>query len=373
MKKPFIYGAIVSGDNFTDRVKETKRLKLNFENGMNTIIISPRRMGKTSLVEKVRSEFSNDSIKIVYMDIYDCRSEYDFLNRFASTILKATAGSMDRALSTVKEFLTRVTPTIRYSLDPLQEFSLSLGITPENYQPEDILNLPETIAVKKNIHIVVCIDEFQQIGEFTDSLNVQKRMRGMWQHQKNTTYCMFGSKKHLMTNLFQNSRMPFYKFGEMMFLDKIPDEDWIEYICARFEQGGKKISQDFAKRICQTVRGFSSYVQELAWNVYADTNEEVTEENFNNGCSELLKQNSTLFLTKIEKLTAPQMNFLKAMSYGNYSNFCSKNILSQYNLGSKSNIARIKKALIENELIEAEGDKVKFADPVFELWMKFHL
>ena len=84
MKKAFVYGMSVEGENFTDRVKETKRLKLDFENGINVILVSPRRMGKSSIVKKVKSEINNPLIKVVYMDIYDCRSEYDFYNRFAS-------------------------------------------------------------------------------------------------------------------------------------------------------------------------------------------------------------------------------------------------------------------------------------------------
>ena len=75
MDKPFIYGMSVEGNNFTDREKETRRLKKDFENGINVILISPRRMGKTSLVKKVRSEIDNPGIKVVMMDIYDCRSE----------------------------------------------------------------------------------------------------------------------------------------------------------------------------------------------------------------------------------------------------------------------------------------------------------
>ena len=98
------------------------------------------------------------------------------------------------------------------------EISLSLGITPQNYQPEEILQLPEMIAQEQGVHLVVCIDEFQQIGEFNNSLVVQKRLRGVWQHQRNVSYCLFGSKKHLMMKLFQNRRMPFYQFGELRFV-----------------------------------------------------------------------------------------------------------------------------------------------------------
>ena len=65
MGKAFVYGMSVGGDNFTDRIEETKRIKLDFENGINVILISPRRMGKTSLIKKVISEMDSPEIKVV--------------------------------------------------------------------------------------------------------------------------------------------------------------------------------------------------------------------------------------------------------------------------------------------------------------------
>ena len=76
MDKPFVYGMSVEGENFTDRIRETARLKKDLENGMNVILMSPRRMGKTSLVKKVRSEISDPKVKVVLMDIYDCRNAF---------------------------------------------------------------------------------------------------------------------------------------------------------------------------------------------------------------------------------------------------------------------------------------------------------
>lgn len=174
MKKTFIYGVAVEGTNFTDRKKETRRLKQDFENGQNVILISPRRMGKTSLVRKVQTLVDKD-IVTVYMDIYDCRNEYEFYNKFAAELLKQTAGKAEAVMKNIKEFLVRLSPTISFGLDPNNEFSLSLGITSKNYSPEEILQLPERMAEKMGKHIVVCIDEFQQIGEFPDSLKVQKK------------------------------------------------------------------------------------------------------------------------------------------------------------------------------------------------------
>ena len=65
MDRSFVYGMFVDGNNFTDRVKETKRLKMDFEHGMNVILISPRRMGKTSLVKHVQGLIDEELVKVV--------------------------------------------------------------------------------------------------------------------------------------------------------------------------------------------------------------------------------------------------------------------------------------------------------------------
>lgn len=370
MDRAFVYGMSVEGENFTDRVKETKRLKLDFENGINVILVSPRRMGKSSIVKRVKSEMTNPGLKIVLMDIYDCRSEYDFYNRFASAIIKETSTKTEQILENIKRFLVRLTPKISFSPEPMSEVSLSLGITPQNYQPEEILQLPEMIAQEQGVHLVVCIDEFQQIGEFSDSLAVQKRLRGVWQHQRNVSYCLFGSKKHLMTRLFQNRKMPFYQFGETMFLDKIPTSDWIAYICSRFVKQGKQISEELAQKICETVENNSSYVQQLAWNVFAETNKEATIEDFENGVQALMAQCSGLFEQQIMGLTSYQLNFIRAICDGVHTDFGSKTILENYNLGTKSNITRIKTTLRDRELIDITQDGVFLEDPVFRMWIK---
>ena len=198
MGKAFIFGVSVSGENFTDRVEETKRIRMNFENGLNTILISPRRIGKTSLVNRVCDCMADvEGIQTVRMDVYDCRNEYDFYNKFAASILKTTSSRMEQVVETAKEFLGRIVPKISISPGPASEYSISLGIRPKDISPEEVLSLPERIAEKKDIRLVICIDEFQQVGDFPDSVNVQKRLRAVWQHQKRTSYCLYGSKSRL--------------------------------------------------------------------------------------------------------------------------------------------------------------------------------
>lgn len=370
MEKAFVYGMPVGGNNFTDRIEETKRIKLDFENGVNVILISPRRMGKTSLIKKVISEIDNPMLKIVYMDIYDCRSEYDFYNRFAETIMKSTGNHLEQIMENIKRFLVRISPKISFSPEPNSEFSVSLGITPKDYSPEEILNLPERIAKEQGVRLVVCIDEFQQIEEFTDSLTIQKRLRGVWQHHQNVSYCFFGSKKHLMENIFQNRRMPFYLFGEMLHLKCIPTIYWVPFICSRFEKYGKKIAEEYASRICQVVKNYSSYVQQLAWNVMAETEKEVNEESFEEGLKALLEQNSSLFIQQTDGLTTYQLNFIRLLCKDIHSGFTTQAVSEIYPLGSKSNIDRIKKSLVDKEIITIEKDGIFLADSVFELWFK---
>ena len=198
MNPSFLYGVSVEGDNFTDRTQESRRLKLNFENGLNVILISPRRMGKTSLVKHVMQIVDKDIVHPVYMDIYDCRSEYDFYNKFVETILKQTSSKIEVLMDNVRRFLARVSPKISMSPDSVTDYSVSLGITPKEYSPEEVLSLPEQIAKQLGKHIVVCIDEFQQVAEWPDRLQVQKRMRGVWQHQQHVSYCLFGSRQHMI-------------------------------------------------------------------------------------------------------------------------------------------------------------------------------
>lgn len=371
MEKPFVFGVAVDDAHFIGRKNEIEQLKSHMQYGINTILISPRRWGKTSLVKRVAKEVANDQLKVVYVDILYCRNEYDFYNAFASAVLGQTASRLDEWKQNAQEFLSRLVPKISFSPEPNHDFSISLGITPKTYKPEEILNLPEQIAQKRRYNIVVCIDEFQQIGDFADSLTVLKRMRSVWQHQHATSYCLFGSKKHMMSTLFQQRSHPFYKFGTTMYLGLIPTEEWIPYLCQRFEKEGKHLSVPLAEQICKMVECHPSYVQQLAFNTLICTKTpEVSEVNLTEAYENLLDENTPLFIEKTERLTAYQMNFLRAIIAGIHRDFGLAAIREEYNLGSASNIVRIKEALIEKEFIDITPDGIYIADPILEKWLQ---
>lgn len=371
--KPFIFGVATSGDNFTDREKETGHLLSNFRHGVNTVLISPRRWGKTSLVQKAYHLAQSDKLKIIYMDIFSCRSEHDFYDTFASAVIKQTFSKAEEWLDNIKLFLSRVSPRISIGADPMTDFSISLEMNPKSIDIDEILQLPEKIARKKNCNIVICIDEFQQIAEFKDSKTFQKRLRSVWQLQKSVSYCLFGSKKHLMNELFEKKSLPFYKFGDSIYLKKIETKDWIDYICNRFEATGKQISKDLAEKICKMVDNHSSYVQQLAWLVWIHTEIIATENDFLSACQDIIDQNTPLFEKQIESLTTYQMNFLRAIIDGVHSEFTTQEILHKYQLGSSANVSIIKRALVKKEIIEIEKHQVIIMDPVMAMWLKREL
>ena len=372
MEKSFVYGIAVTDHNFTGRAEETRRLKANFESGINSILISPRRWGKTSLVDHVCRQLEGSEIIIVKLDIFGCKTEYDFYNALAVAVLKQTATKVQLWIEEARDFLSRLTPKIGIPVDPVSEITVSLGITPETHTPEEILNMVEAIAKRKNCHIVVCIDEFQQIGEFENTKAVQARLRSVWQHQHFTSYCLYGSKRHMMSSIFLDRSMPFYQFGDLLWLQKIPTSDWTDYIISHFEAAGRHISEQMVERICETVDNYPSYVQHLSAILLNHLSEggNVTEDMMPSAVSELVSTNEALYMQQVEPLSSYQMNLLRAIVSGIHQRFNEKRVRSQFDLGSPSNMVRLRTALIERDLIYSEMNQLHITDPVFAIWFK---
>ena len=370
MENPFVFGKAVEGVYFTDRTEDAKRLSANLTHGINTVLISPRRWGKTSLVKKVMGEMDNREIIPVFIDVFQCKSEYEFYHAFATAVVRQTSSKLDEWVETVKMFLANISPKFSFGSDPMNDFTLSFEWSPKDDTELDILQLPEKIAQNKGVRIVVCIDEFQQVADFSGSLKFQKKLRSVWQHQQNVTYCMFGSKKHLMENIFNDKGMPFYKFGDMMFLKKIPTDEWVAFICAKFRETGKVISEEQATMICEATENLSSYVQHLAWVVWYKSDKVVANKDVSDAIDDLLEQNKVFFQREVEQLSEHQLNFLRALANGVTSGFSRKEVIKKYRLESSANIQSVKKALLKKDLIDIDGQELSFNDSLFKLWLK---
>lgn len=366
---PFIYGKTVSVNSFTNREVEVKKLFDNLTNGVNTMIISPRRWGKSSLVEKVVSEIKakNKDIKIVVMDLFAAGCEEEFLEIFAREVIKASSSKWQEWAKIGKDLFKTLLPKISIGIDPVNDFNISFDWHELKKYSDEVLNLPETIANKKGSKFVICLDEFQNIASFNDYDILEKKMRAVWQRQKSVTYCLFGSKRHMMSEIFNNSTRPFFRFGDMMLLPKIEISKWIPFITKGFADTGKQISEDNAKEISLIMKNHSWYVQQLAHYTWNLTTKIATTKTINQALNELIYANTPFYQKEIESISTTQLNFLKAVLKKN-TQFTSSRIMQKYHLGTPRNVSKNKVILINNDFIQDINGSLEFVDPAFELW-----
>lgn len=368
---PFIYGKIAENEDFTNREKDFAYLTNNFNGLVNTIIISPRRWGKTSLVNKTAESFSkNNGFIVCNIDLFNCRNEEQFYTTFASTVLKSSFTAWDELINGAKKYLSQMLPKIALA-DVTQTFELSFGVNFKDHtlSLDEILNLPQTIAVESNKKVIVCIDEFQNVDNYTDSVAFQQKLRSHWQLQSKVNYCLYGSKRHMLMRLFNDSSMPFYKFGDIVFLQKIERTDWVHFIVKRFNDTGKTISNELAGMIADKMKNHPYYTQQLSQQVWFRTSEICTADHVNVAFEALVNQLSLLFSNIIDTLTNKQINFLVAIANGERS-FSSKEVLLKYDLGTSANIKNLKQVALNKDIIDIlPKNKIEYQDPVFEYWI----
>lgn len=366
---PFKYGTTVSTQSFTNREKDVDKLYNNLTQGINTTIISPRRWGKSSLVEKVVSQINgkNKKYKTVVIDLFSVGSEEEFLEIFAREVIKASSTKWEDWVKTGKLFFSQLIPKISMGIDPTNDFSLSFDWEELKKHKDEILNLPEIIANKKNCTFVICLDEFQNLAHFKNYTPLEKKMRANWQRHKKVSYCLYGSKRHMMSDIFNNPRKPFYRFGDIMMLQKITTQKWITFIISSFKKTGKVISEFDAENISLLMKNHSWYVQQLAHYTWQKTKVKAGKKEVENALEELIAANSPLYQKEIDTISITQRNLLKAIAKGE-TKFTSVKVMQKYNLGTPNNVSKNKTTLINNDIIHQISNNFEFLDPAFELW-----
>lgn len=369
---PFAYGNTVSSTAFTNRENEVKRLKDNLLNGINTTIISPRRWGKSSLVEKVVSEIRKEypkEYRTVVIDLFTLGSQEEFLEMYAREVIKASSGKWQEWIGYGKELFKKLIPRITMGLDPENDFSLSFDWKDLRKHSEEILNLPETIGQKKGIKWIICLDEFQNISGYNDYENFEKKLRAVWQRQKNVAYCLFGSKRHMMADIFNNPSKPFYRFGDIMLLPKIEETRWVDFITSKFAETNKIISKEDARLIAVLMKNHSWYVQQLAHYTWNSAVPEATRANIENALLELIQANTPFYQKEVESISATQLNLLKAIVKGEFQ-LTSAQVMNTYQLGTPRNVSKNKVILLNADIVHEINNTYEFLDPAFELWFR---
>lgn len=368
---PFVYGTTVSSHAFTNREKDVQKLKSNLLNGINTTIISPRRWGKSSLVEKVIKEINakEKKYKTVVIDLFSAGSKEEFLEQFAKEVIKASSGKWQEWMQSGKDFFRQLIPKLSLGIDPNTDFSISFDWKELRKYSEEVLRLPETIAHKKGIRMIICLDEFQNLASYPGYEEFEKQMRAVWQRQKLVTYCLYGSKRHMMTDIFNNPAKPFYRFGDILLLPKIEHGKWLRFITNGFKNTGKNIDEKTASWIPEIMKNHSWYVQQLAHYTWNLTHKSCSMKEARAALQELLNANSPLYQKEVENISTGQLNLLKAVAKGE-TQLTSVAVMEHYRLGTPNNVTKSKASLINNDVIQENEGKYEFTDPAFEIWFR---
>ncbi|MCF2550696.1 AAA family ATPase [Bacteroides caecigallinarum] len=371
METPFVFGKIATEKNFTDREQETAYLVDNFTSLINTIIISPRRWGKSSLVNKAaeRAMEREHNLRVCHIDLFNVRSEEHFYSLLAQKVISATSGRWEEAISDARKFFSRLVPKISIASDPMSEVTIDFDWEQVKRTPDEVLDLAEKIAVAKGLKIVICIDEFQNIADFTDSDYFQKKLRSHWQLHQHVAYCLYGSKRHMMLEVFTDSSKPFYKFGNLIFLNKIATPYLVDFFKTRFTDTGKSITDEASHLIAELTDNHPYYAQQLAQLSWLRTKDICTVDIVQESHSALVEQLSLLFVTITETLTVQQLNYLNALLAGE-TNISSTEVMHRYRISSPTSIARSKVALVRNDILDNQGGKYSFQDPIYAYWLR---
>ena len=258
MENPFKFGTIVEAGYFTDRVNEVAYIEQFIKSANHLVMISPRRFGKSSLVAKAVKESGRKSITL---NLQSVTSVSDLSAKLLREFFKVHP--MERIRHLIAHF--RIVPMI--STNPVtgaMDVSFQSG-APEEVLLEDVLNLLERAHSEKD-RLIVVLDEFQEIKDISSGLD--RQLRSIMQEQKHINYILLGSQESMMTDIFENKKSPFYHFGELMRLGKLPRQDFYDYLVERLSVVFPESCRVLADRILNFTECHPYYSQQLAANVW---------------------------------------------------------------------------------------------------------
>ncbi len=370
MKKkinPFILKGYISEELFCDRQREVEELYVNVQNGIDTTLISARRMGKTGLIFRFFDHLKELSdIKSIYVDIFSSRNLGEFIKLLAESILlgfpeKTPVGS--RFLEFIKGFR----PLIGY--DPLTgqpQIQINYQSAQEKeYTLQGLFNFLE----KQGEQIVVAIDEFQQISDYPEN-NMEAILRTNTQNLKNIRFIFCGSRKTMMINLFSNVKRPFFASTQFLSLENIDKVVYSLFIRNKFSQSGIVITDEALTMVLNWSLVHTFYTQSLCNILYYIADNLITIDTVKLACVELLKRNEPVFYQYRQLLTTAQWNFLIAIAKeGEVKQLTAQKFIARYEIGTPANARRISRSLIEKELLLEISDKKAISYRVYDVFL----
>ncbi len=380
MKNPFIYGGTVTGDAFCNRTVELQDLKTFADNSNNIFIFGERRLGKTSLLNKLISKLPEDDYIPIYVDLWVCNTEESLVKVCAQAFTSVLEKASSKLLKKAKELFSSFSPSIVID----SEGNPQLVFNTVEYKKNDpvlekVFDLPQIIADKYHEkQVVVIFDEFQQIRNM-ESDRAERILRSTIQNHSDVSYFFCGSKKHIINDMFMNKKSPLFRSAGHYPIDVISTEHWLKYISHNFSATGRKVDDEMIKEILKITGNHPFYTQLLChvlWEI-TESGEKAEVEMLEKAVALLLNREQYAYTTLWETLSLNVQRMLTAVAKEkDMTSPYSGNILKKYGIKTASTAQKAIEKLKSEEIIDISDEGIYFiSDRFFSLWIssKFDL
>ena len=370
ISNPFVVGKYLSDKYFCDRENDTEFLRKQIVNGRNVALISPRRIGKSGLIQHF---FNQPDIKeayhVFYVDIYATTS----LGEFVYTLGKEIYEQLKPQSTAWKEKFFQIVSSFRvgFKLDAMTGLpGLDIGLG-DIQVPQTTLDEIFSYIAESDKPCVIAIDEFQQIGEYAER-NVEALLRTKIQQCQKAQFIFSGSKRHTMTNMFNSPAKPFYQSAISMGLEAIPVNTYTDFAVRLFEEYGKHVDREVIEHVWAKYDGYTWFVQMVMNELFALTarGEVCAMDKVDAALQNVILSQENSYKTLLSHLPPRQKMVLQAIAKeGVARNVTSMKFVKQYSLGSASSVQSAVRLLLQNDLITHEDGCYRVYDYFFSTWL----
>ncbi len=370
-KNPFILGHRIHRPYFCDRVEEQQRLISSIKNERNVVLISPRRMGKTSLIYVTISD--SEEIEYDYQHIFIDILQTNSLSEFTYLLGKAIFDKLaSKGESKLRSFLAALKSiTGSFGFDPFTgtpTFNLQLGnIRQPEYLLEEIFNYIE----QSDQPVILVIDEFQQITKYPEK-NTEALLRSHIQRMRNMTCVFAGSERSLLQEMFVSSKRPFYNSTELMHLGPIDETVYVEFAKRMFSERNKQVEEEPIREAFRLFEGNTFYLQRTMNGAFADTPDRTTcdKEIVNRSIRSMLAANEVIFREILSNISRNQKSLLYAIAQDKVvASPTSGTFIRDHVLTSASSVQSALEKLMRNGYIIKTEEGYTLTDPLFRIFI----
>lgn len=370
IENPFMVGKYLSDKYFCDRSEETDFLRKQVSNGRDVALISPRRIGKSGLIQHF---FNQPDIKeryyVFFVDIYATTSLAEFVYILGKEIYE----QLKPQTTVWKEKFFQIISSFRmgFKLDSFTgepTFNLGLG---DIQMPQTTLDEIFAYINEADNPCIIAIDEFQQISEYAEK-NVEALLRTKIQRCNKAHFVFSGSKRHMMSNMFNSPSKPFYQSAISMGLEPIPIEVYANFAIRMFEEHDKHIDREVAETVWKQFDGYTWFVQMMMNELFALTplGNTCQMEQIDEAKQHVILTQEASYKDILSNVAVKQKLLLQAIAKeGVARNITSSKFIKKYNLNSASSVQAAAKLLLKNDLITQTDGAYRVYDYFFSEWL----